>query len=223
MVAQNNQAVASVDKKPALKMALWKIIVLAVSLTIIAALIITIIVFACVKVDLTPNKLDFNAEQGITVTFTVDDRKPLMNYAKDREETLNIISKLNDGFSTSLLNSFTEGLNSKNRYDIKWQATGSKSYSAMKSESKYTLCFMFDEDHTLTDVNGKTFTYGSHEDVYSYRQMVVLLKDDNKNFGEIEIWFMVEHNDYTSSNVKLTAYGDFSDVLDYLDKLAKEA
>lgn len=221
MVAQNNQAVASVDKKPAEKMALWKIIVLAVSLSIIAALIVTIIVFACVKVNLSP-KVNFNAEQGITVTYNSDDYKGSNNYAKDKEETLNIISKLNDGFSTSLLNSFTEGLNSKNVYDIKWQ-TGSKSYSTMKSESKYTLCFMFESDHTLTDANGKTFTYGTQDSVYTYRQMVVLLNDTNHGFGEIEIWFMVDHNDYTSSQVKLTAYGDFSGVLDYLDKLAKEA
>lgn len=220
-MAQNNQAV-SVKKQPAEKMALWKIIVLAVSLTIIAALIITIIVFACVKINLLP-KINFNAEQGITVTYNSDDYKGSNNYAKDNEKALNIINKLNDGFSTSMLNSFTEGLNSKNAYDIKYQATGSKSYSTMKNESKYTLCFMFEADHTLETADGKTFTYGSQETVYRYRQMVVLLSDANDNFGEVEIWFFTDTNDYTSSNVKLTAYGDFSSVLDYLDKLAKEA
>ena len=95
----------------------------------------------------------------------------------------------------------------------------------MKSDSKYALAFMFEADHTLTDVNGKTFTYGSQQTVFYYRQMVVLLNDTNGKFGELEIWFFREVSNFReggSSNVKLTAYGDFSGLLSYLDNLAKE-
>lgn len=217
-MAQSSQ-VATSKKQSAEKMPLWKIIVLAVSLTIIAALIITIIVFACVKVKLTPN-VNFNAEYGITVNYNSDEYKGAQSYKAGSTENLAVINKLNNGFSTSLLNSFTQGFNSKNAYTIKYQSSSAQ-YSNIKSSNKYVICFMFAADQSLKTAKGETFK-DSNDNPYSYRQMVVLLNDDNKGFGELEIYFMKESNNFTSSNVKLTAYGDFSDVLNYLNDLAKE-
>ena len=224
MVAQNNPALTA-NNQSKVKMALWKIIVLSVSLTIIAALITTIIVFACVKVNLAPPLDYYKAVYGIDINFNKNmgaQHDGSNTYGLDTEEAPIIVSKLNDGFTTSLLNSFTQGFNSKNKYEIKYQPSSSTSYETMKSNNKYALCFMFAADQTLTTAGGEVFRYTSRNDIFKYRQMVVILNDSNRDFGALEIWFITDTNNFTSSSVKMTAYGSFGSVLNYLDTLPQK-
>ncbi len=204
-------------EKTKTKQPLWKLIVLIVSLTIIGAIIITIITFACVKVDLMP-KINLNAPYGMEVSQIHGNNG---NYAVNSDEYLTIVNKLKKGFTTNYLNSFTQGLNGKNKYSIV-RNSSSTSLSSIKSNSDtiYTLHFMFSEDQKIYNPDGTVFKSSSDVE-QKYREYVIVLTDANNGFGSVQMWFFSGTNDY--SYINLSAYGNFRELIDYLDNLKERA
>lgn len=199
------------------KQPLWKLIVLIVSLTIIGAIIITIIAFACVKVNLMPN-INLNAPYGIQISQIsgAGDNLPVGS-----DEYLTIVEKLKKGFTTNYLNSFTQGLNGKNKYSIVRNSSGTP-LSTIKSNSDtiYTVHFMFSEDQKIYNPDGSVFKSSSDTE-QTYREYVVVLTNNNNGFNSVEIWFFSGTS--SDSYINLTAYGNFRDLIDYLDDLKERA
>ncbi len=197
------------------KQPLWKLVVLIVSLSIIGAIIVTIITFACVPVSLKPLKLSYSATLGIDV-YPINGTQ---NFAYNNEEYVEIVSKFESGFKTNFLTSFTEGLNKKNKYVINYYNTP-KNYSTITSDSasKYVLRFRYGKDQTLYQTDGEPFQAFNKDT--KFIDMVVILTEENKSFGAVDIWFMSEGTD--QSYVNLTGYGKFKDLIKYLDNLTKE-
>ena len=204
-------------EKTKTKQPLWKLIVLIASLTIIGAIIITIIVFACVKVNLMPN-INVNAPYGMEISQIHGNNG---NYAVNSDEYLTIVNKLKKGFTTNYLNSFTQGVNGDNKYSIV-RNNSSKSLSSIKSDSDtiYTLHFMFSEDQKIYNADGTVFKSSSDVE-QTYREYVIVLTNSNNGFNAVEMWFFSGSNDYTYIN--LTAYGNFRELIDYLDLLKERA
>ena len=199
---------------------LWKKIVLIASLSIIAAIIITIVIFACVRVDLKPNKLSFNSPYGVQITG-IDGTSDVFDYSKDDQEFLNIVEKINKGFSTNFLTGFTEGINGDNKFDVtRYSSSTSKSSLVSGEDVKYTLEFRFSEDQKIYKPNGEVFTAFNNIE-QTYRKFVMVLEKHNSGFGLVNIWFFSESNE-TNSYINLSGYGNFKDLIKYLDKIAEE-
>ena len=199
---------------------LWKKIVLIASLSIIAAIIITIVIFACVGVDLKPNKLSFNSPYGVQITG-IDGTSDVFDYSKDDQEFLNIVEKINKGFSTNFLTGFTEGINGDNKFDVtRYSSSTSKSSLVSGEDVKYTLEFRFSEDQKIYKPNGEVFTAFNNIE-QTYRKFVMVLEKHNSGFGLVNIWFFSESNE-TNSYINLSGYGNFMDLIKYLDKIAEE-
>ena len=195
------------------KQPLWKLIVLITSLALIGVLIVLIIVFACVKVDLTP-KLNFNATGGIV--FLKDDELKNDNWPINSDEYLQVVSKFKKGFKTSFLNSFTQGINKNDAYFISDQ-TGSINSLVNSSNTLYAFALDFNGNkETIYKPNGKEYKTSSGTDAV-YTQFVVVLSEDNKGFSSIDIWFL--NGASSTSSICLTGYGNFNGLFKYLDKL----
>lgn len=189
-----------------------KKIVSYVGLGVIAAIIICVIILACVPVRIMPNFENMKPNE-IKIYNSDSESYIITNNSASTEEFNNIFNKVNDMATYSVLDSLFMGVMGEN-YVVKSTSSSSKNLSTLISENDYVIQFDWAESQQIKNADGTDYSQSTQA---NFKKALIGISN-NANAKEVYI-YLYTSLETTTAYYAYVIYANTQNVYNYCENL----